>query len=341
VSESAALVARAARQEVALPETTARRLARRGQLEAARKVNAVCQIVRTSRKEDAELRFGAAMKHLEDCGGDVELALRRLLESPLERRRGVHELLEYAADRGIELQPSTIAELRRVRGDDGARRHLDDVAKILDTAYELRRPISQRAAVRRLNEADGEAHRVVAKLLAERRRHDDRMNGPCMLRLRRRSDEDLSQRLAECACRGCSGRLAERLGQLIDQAIARRPHTRRDPEEARSQAYLELMLALDTWRGGTNFRGYFWKWLTAAFESGYSSTPEVEREMLPLDADFLRDSPSGEVTLEERVPDRTVDVATTVILLDELRRMVAQRRREWEERALEYLELSA
>lgn len=338
--EVALLIRRATSQEVALPEATACRLAKLGRLNAARKVNAVCQVVRTSRKEGAELRFGAALKHLEDCGGDVELALRRLLGSPLERRRGVHELLEYAASRGIELGPRTVNELRRVRGDAGARRHLDDVATILDAAYEARRPISQRAAVRRLNEADGEAQKVVARLVAERRRHDDRVNGPCTLRLRQRSEEDLSQRLAECACLSCSGRLAERLGPLIDQVIARRPHTRRDPEEARSQAHLDLMLALDTWRGGTNFPAYFRKRLIAMYESDYTSTPDVEREMLPLDAGFLRDS-GGEVTLEERVPDLTVDVAITVILLDELRRRVAQRRREWEERALEYLKLSA
>ncbi len=112
-----------------------------------------------------------------------------------------------------------------------------------------------------------------------------------------------------------------------------------DREEARAEANLELIHSIETWPGG-NFTGWFAARFTRRVRKIYRSRSPKERETLSLDArDVLADDEGGRiVSLGERIPDRSVDVLTIVILRERLAEGVLELRRIRAERALEYME---
>jgi hypothetical protein len=88
-----------------------------------------------------------------------------------------------------------------------------------------------------------------------------------------------------------------------------------DRGEARGEANLALIQAIETWPGG-NFTGWFATCFKRRVQTIYASRSAAEKEMLSLDAEgVLSDDDGGRaVPLAERIPDRTKDVITIVLL---------------------------
>jgi hypothetical protein len=112
-----------------------------------------------------------------------------------------------------------------------------------------------------------------------------------------------------------------------------------DREEARAEANLELIHSIETWPGG-NFTGWFAARFTSRVRAIYRSRSAEERETLSLDArDVLANDEGGRiVSLGERIPDRSVDVLTIVLLRERLADAVLQLHRICAERASEYMD---
>jgi hypothetical protein len=110
-----------------------------------------------------------------------------------------------------------------------------------------------------------------------------------------------------------------------------------DREEARAEANLALIQAIDTWPGG-NFTGWFATCFKRRAQAIYASRSASERAMLSLDAaGVLSDDNGGRtVPLAEQIPDRTKDVLTIVLLRERVAEAALQLRQIRAEHGEEY-----
>ncbi|MGH2853092.1 MAG: hypothetical protein ACRDLF_02725 [Solirubrobacteraceae bacterium] len=248
-------------------------------------------------------------------------------------------MVQYAADRGITLAPSSIGHLLRKYGHDGTRDYTDKLSRIMDAASLLGVGCTQALATRRLSLAEGDACRVIADFKAERRRRSDRRTIACRVIVPPHTLRDRANAFAGCGCQRCRDQLAAHMQRYIGKMIAAPFFRNLDREEARAEANLELIHSIETWPGG-NFTGWFAARFTSRVRAIYRSRSTEERETLSLDArDVLADDEGGHiVSLGERIPDRSVDVLTIVLLRERLAEAVLELRRIRAERASEYID---
>jgi DNA-directed RNA polymerase specialized sigma24 family protein len=311
------LIARAARQGVALNSASASKaLAPLGILAAIRKLDGVCRLIQAARNEDHELSFRLALRRVDTCGGNVEEAIRRMLAGGSESSEGIPETVQYAGDRGVLFSPNSISNLFAKHGRGGARRYIDKLAAIMDAASTLDVDCPQTLASRRLSLADGDAQHVIANFIAEHRRRADRRTVRCRVAVPPPTLNARSNAFAGCGCPRCCDRLASQLQPYISKMIAGPFFTGLDREEARAEANLELLRSVETWRGGSNFAGWFAAHFKSRVQTTYRSRSAEEREMLSLDAPAVLANDDGgrAVPLGERIPDRSIDVLEIVLL---------------------------
>lgn len=331
------LIERAARQGLTLDPVTAKTLATLGVLVATRKLNHACRLIQAAHREDLELSFREALKRIATCGGDGEEAIRRLLTSGPEARAGVPETVQYASDRGVLLAPSSICRLFTEHGASGTRHYIDKLATIMDAASILGIDCTQTLATRRLSLADGDARRVIADFTAEHRRRSDRLTVTCRVIVPPSELGARSNAFAGCGCPRCLDRLATQLQHYIGKMIAGPFFAGLDREEARAEANLELVRSVETWPGG-NFTGWFAACFKSRVNAIYASRSAEEQTMISLDAASVLTNDNGgrDVLLGERIPDRSVDVLSIVLLRErvaeaalELRQLRADRGEEF------------
>jgi hypothetical protein len=327
------LTAHAARQGVTLDPATAKTLATLGALAATRKLSHACRLIHAAEREDLRLSLRDALRRIDTCGGDGGEALRRLLTSGPEARAGVPETVEYASDRGVLLTPNSICRLFTRHGAGGTRRYIDGLATIMDAASLLGIDCTQALAARRLALTDGDVRRVIADFTAEHRRRSDRLTLACRVIVPPRELGARSNAFAGCGCPRCLDRLAVQLQRYIGKMIVAPFFSNLDREEARAEANLELIRSVETWPGG-NFTGWFAACFKHRVSKIYASRSAEEREIVSLDAaGVLADDNGGRtVPLSERIPDRSADVLSIVLLREraaeaalELRRLRADR----------------
>ncbi len=262
------------------------------------------------------------------CGGDVEEAIRRMLAGGVEAIEGVPETVQYAADRGIVLAPSSIYKHFRTRGRSGTRRYINKLSAIMDAASILGIDCTQALATKRLSRAEENVERAIAAFTTERRRRADRQKVTCRVAVPPRTPGARSNALAGCGCPHCRDRLAADMQHYISKMITSSFFGDLDREEARAEANLALLHAIDTWPGG-NFTGWFATCFMRRAQAIYASRSAAERAMLSLDADgVLSDDNGGRtVPLAERIPDRSTDVLTIVLLRERFAEAALQLRK--------------
>jgi DNA-directed RNA polymerase specialized sigma24 family protein len=317
---ASSLIDLAARRGVPVSLTGARTLARLGNDRAQRRLDAVCQVVEASRENGRELTFSRAARRIDNCHGDVDEAIRRLLNGGAENQPGVSDAVQYAAERGVTLAPTSIQALFVKHGRQGTRGYIDKLGQIMDTASMLGISCNQALATRRLALAKGNVQHVVANLTAQHRRRSDRRSMKCQVLA---PPEELAERanaFARCGCPRCVDRLANQMQRYIERMISGPFFAHLDREEARSESNLELIKSIETWPGAGNFAG----WFAAHFKNRtlniYGSRSPEEQEMLSLDATDISVDDAGGLTtpLGERIPDRSSDVLTIVLLRERL-----------------------
>jgi hypothetical protein len=286
-----------------------------GALAATRKVNDACRLIRAGRAEDLQLSFRNALQRIDTCGGNTQEAIRRMLTGGIEARDGVVETVEYAADRGVLLAPHSIYDLFKKHGRSGTQHYIDKLGAIMDAASILRVECPQFLATRRLSLAEGDAQRVIADFTAEHRRRSDRNKIACRVTVPPRALSARSNAFAGCGCPRCRDRLATQMQHYIAKMIAAPFFARLEREEARAEANLELIRSIETWPGG-NFSGWFAARFKSRVQAIYASRSNEEQGALSLDAaGVLADDLDGRgVPLGERIPDRSVDVLSIVLL---------------------------
>jgi hypothetical protein len=331
------LIERTARQGLTLDLASARTLASLGALAATRKLNHACRLIQTGHYEDLELSFRDALRRIDTCGGDVEEAIRRMLNGGPEARAGIPETVEYAADRGVLLAPHSVYGLFTKHGASGTRHYIDKLAAIMDAASILGIDCAQTLAARRLSLAEGNAQRVIADFIAEHRRRSDRRTIGCRITILPRELSARSNAFAGCGCPRCLDRLATQLQHYIAKMIAGPFYARLDHEEARAEANLELIRSVETWPGG-NFTGWFAARFKNRVHTIYASRSAEEQDMLPLDAaGVLSDDDGGRgVPLGERIPDRSVDVLSIVLLRERVAEAALELRQQRADRGEEF-----
>ncbi len=336
-SETQRLVKRAARQGIALDTASARALVPLGAIAATRKLDHVCRLIRAGSSEDLELGFPDALRRIDMCSGDVEEAIRRMLAGGVEAMEGVPETVQYAADRGIVLAPCSIYRHFKTRGRSGTRRYIDKLGAIMDATSVLGVDCTQALATQRLSRSEEDVERAIAEFTAERRRRADRQKVTCRVPVPPRAPSARSNALAGCGCPRCRDRLAASMEHYISKMIASSFFVDLDREEARAEANLALIQALDTWPGG-NFTGWFATCFKRRAQALYASRSAAERAMLSLDAEgVLSDDNGGRtVPLAEQIPDRTKDVLTIVLLRERVAEAALQLRQIRAERGEEY-----
>lgn len=115
----------------------------------------------------------------------------------------------------------------------------------------------------------------------------------------------------------------------IAHMLTKRLFSDLDRDEARAEANLELIKAVEEWQGGDNFAAWFAARFANRVRATYKARREEERGMRSLDAEWvLADDQRGRrVALRELVPYGSTDVLTIVILLEEhVERALAKRR---------------
>jgi len=309
------LIRRAAKQGVVLDPGSARALLLLGDLPATRRLDSLCRLIRAARREDLRLAVPEAIRRLEACGGNVEESIRRTLAGGAEAHEGVVEMVEYAADRGVALKPSVIREHFKKRGREGTRLYIEMLAAIMDAASILRVDCTQTRASQCLSRTDDDVQRVIAEFIAESRRRADRHPAKCRVGVPPHALRARPDAYAGCGCSRCRDRLAAHMEHYIAKMLAAPLFRDLDRDEARAEAKLELMESVDTWPGG-NFTGWFAARFANRVKAIYRSRSAEEREMLSLDAaGVLANDEGGRlVPLGERIPDRSIDVLTIVIL---------------------------
>lgn len=246
-------------------------------------------------------------------------------------------ILEYAAEQGVVLTPHSISRIIKQVGRDGIFIYIDKLGEIMDAASALRVTCTQASAIRRLSGACGDSQRVIASFAAECRRRSDRAKARCRSRVPPRDFKDRTNAYAGCGCPRCCERLAATMTNYIGKVIATPFFSNVDKEEARGEAHLALIEAVETWPGG-NFTGWFSACLINRIRKIYRSRLQKERETVSLDADHLlsEDDKGHRVPLAERIPDRTRDVLTIVILREQIVWPALELLRIYAERATEY-----
>jgi hypothetical protein len=336
-SETQRLVKRAARQGITLDMAGVTALVPLGALAATRKLNHVCRLISAGSSEGLELSFRDALRRIEMCGGDVEEAIRRMIAGGVEAMEGVPETVQYAADRGIALAPHSIYNHFRTRGHSGTRRYIDKLGAIMDAASVLGVNCTQALATQRLSRAEENVERAIAEFKAERCRRADRQKITCRVAVPPRAPSARSNALAGCGCPRCRDRLAADMTHYISKMIASPFFIDLDREEARAEANLALIQAVDTWPGG-NFTGWFATCFKRRAQAIYALRSVAERAMLSLDAEgVLSDDNGGHtVPLAERIPDRSTDVLTIVLLRERVAEAALELRRVRGERGEEF-----
>jgi hypothetical protein len=331
------LIKHAARQGLILELATAKALVPLGALAATRKLNQACRLIQAGYHEDLKLSFRDALRRIDTCGGDVEEAIRRMLTGGPEARRGIPETVQYAADRGVLLAPSSICKLFAKHGASGTRCHIDKLAGIMDAASMLGIDCTQTLAARRLSLAEGDAQCVILDFTAEHRRRSDRRTITCRVPIPPRELSARANVFAGCGCPRCVDRLATQLQHYIGKMITGSFFARLDREEARAEANLELIRSVETWPGG-NFTGWFSTRFQNRVKAIYASRSAKEQEMLSLDADavLLNDESGLGVSLGERIPDRSVDVLSIVLFRERVAEAALEQRQLRADRAEEF-----
>jgi hypothetical protein len=333
--ETSHLIGRAARRAVTLDSGSLRRLLPKGYLQAVRTVDHVCQIVHAGRPEELELSFAAALRRLENCAGDVTLAVRRLRWA-VETRPGMPEAISLAEALGVTLAAESIYALFRERGRPGTMKHIEHIAAVMDQAVLLGIRCPQSTASWKLGRAGGELVRVLDDLTDEHRRRVARLSSPCRVLVPPRGLADRANAFAGCGCLRCQDRLAFQMQPYIGKMVAAPLCAGLDRDEARAQANAELLTAVETWPGG-NFTGWFSSRFRLRVRSMRAAQRERERMEISLDAPAVLadDGDGSQVPLGERIPDRTVDVATIVELRERVAEAEIARRRMRMQRAEE------
>jgi hypothetical protein len=165
-------------------------------------------------------------------------------------------MIRYAAYRGVVYSPWYLRGLVRRLGKRGTRRYIDRLGEIMDAAAQLRIECPQSLASRRLSIACGDAQRVIDAFAAEARRRADRQRAGCSVPVPPRSLEERANTFANCGCPRCRERLAVHMQPFIARLVKSRLCDGLENEEARSEANLVLIEAVDIWPGG-NFTGWF------------------------------------------------------------------------------------
>jgi hypothetical protein len=250
--------------------------------------------------------------------------------------RGAEPIARHAANRGVALTAGSIGCLTRQLGERKTAIYIDNIGKIMDAASMLGMECSQARATRRLSRAGGDVEQVIAEFAAEHRRRADRRNAPCRVPVPPHALTDRPNAFAGCGCPHCCERLASHMERYINKMIAARFFSGLDREEARGEAYLELVRSIDTWPGG-NFTGWFSVRFTNRVKEIYRSRSNLERETMSLDTDMVPSHDNARtVPLAERIPDRTVDVLTIVLLRERIFWPILQLRRACAARAGEF-----
>jgi hypothetical protein len=260
-----------------------------------------------------------------------------MLAGGVEALEGVCETVQYAAGRGVVLAPRSIYYLLRERGRSGALHHIDKLGAIMDAASIFGVDCSQLGATHRLSRADGDAQHVIAGFAAEHRRRSDRRTVPCRVPVPPRALDARSNAFAGCGCPRCRERLAAHMQRYIGSMIARPFCNGLDREEARAEANLELIRSAETWPGG-NFTGWFAYNFERRVKTIYASRSFDEREMLSLDGPGVLSEDDGgrTVPLGERIPDRSVDVLTIVLLRERVAEAALELRQSRAERGEQF-----
>lgn len=333
--ETSHLIARAARRAVTLDAGSLRRLQTRGYLRAVRTVDHVCQIVHAGRQEELDLSFAAGLQRLENCGGDVALAVRRV-RWPAETYPGVPEAISLAEELGVTLKARSIYSLIRERGRLGAMRHIEHIAAVMDHAALLGIAFPQSTATWKLGRAGGDVARVLDDLTDGHRKRIARLSSPCRVLVPPRGLADRTNAFARCGCLRCQDRLAVQMQPYIGKMVTAPLCAGLDRDEARAQANDELLVAIETWPG-RNFSGWFSSRFRLRVRSMRTAQREKERMEISLDAPaVLTDDGNGsQVPLGERIPDRTVDVQKIVLLRERVAEAEIARRRMRMQRAEE------
>jgi hypothetical protein len=331
------LAERASQQGVELDDVSLHNLACLDDRAAIRKLESVCRLIRAACGEEIKLSFRQALRRVEMCGGNAEEAIRRMLAGGMEAREGVCETVEYAAERGIVFAPRSIYNLLNEHGLPATRRYIDKLSAIMKAALSCGMGCTQTLATRRLARAGGDAQRAIADLAAEYQRRVDRRSAVCRVPVPPRTYAERSNALAECGCQHCCDRLAVHLQSYIGKMIAASLFSGLEREEARAEANLVLMSAIETWPGG-NFIGWFTACFTSRVMNIYVSRTTEERRLASLDAPaVLADDEGGRIVpLGERIPDRSVNTLIIVLLRERMAEAVLELRRQRVDRAAEF-----
>lgn len=251
----------------------------------------------------------------------------------------VDELAQYAADRGVTFTASSIRRHFQRRGRRGTQRYIDSLCAVMDAAAILRVDCTQSRAAWHLSRTREDARCVIFDFAARCRRRADRHRAACRVAVPPRTPGTRANTFAGCGCPRCRDRLVEHMRDDIDILIASPLCRDLDPGEARTEAYDELIDSIESWPGG-NFTGWFVHRFKRRVKAVYRSRRAEQRRTVSLDsAAVLADAESGRlVSLAERLPDRTVDVAIIAIALVlraeaalALRELYAQRCEQYEQ----------
>lgn len=335
--ERSRLIDRAAKQAIDLRQSDLKRLDCLGYFRAIRSVDEVCRLIRAGRGEDLEIDFSAALSRLDAAGGDMQLAVGRLLWS-IEFRPGMQEATRRAEALGVDLMPSTIYQRLRKSGLPATLRYIKGLADVMDHAASCGIKCPQTLATSRLSRADNDVSAVVADLDAEHRRRTQRLNSPCRVAVPPRPLAERANALAGCGCANCIERLTQQLDPYISKMLAAPFFANLDADEARAEAYEEVVESVDSWPSGNNFAGWFSARFKTRVQRIYSARTEAERTMLSLDAPgTLADDGIGRsVSLDELVPDLSRDVFDVVVDRLRLADFVETQRQARAQRAAEY-----
>jgi DNA-directed RNA polymerase specialized sigma24 family protein len=226
----------------------------------------------------------------------------------------VSDTLDYAERRGLTFTSSSIRYLFKRHGHAGAHRHLDRLGAILDAAAIVGCDCTQSRAARRLALAKGDAQAVIDELAAQRRRRVDRRTAPCAVPISPPTLALRSNAYASCGCPHCMRRLANQLQRYIEKMISAPYFSRVDRDEARAEAYLELIDSAERWPGGPSFTGWFSISFERRIQALYRSRQRAQTVSLDAEWALTNDEGGRIVPLGERVPDRSIDVLTIVII---------------------------
>lgn len=246
------------------------------------------------------------------------------------------DMMRYTGYRGVDFTASYVRSLSRTLGEQATLRYIDKLGEIMDEAAALGFDCQQTLASRRLSLAAGNAQKVIDGFAAEARRRLDRQRSGCSAAVPPRDFQERANSLANCGCPRCRGRLALLMRRYIGSLVKSRLCDGLKADEARAEANLMLIEAAETWPGG-NFTGWFARTFECHVKEIYRSH-SGDSETISLDAEAVlrQDSDGRTVPLYERIPDRTIDVLTIVLLRERCWEWIFERHRACTSRLREY-----